>query len=89
MRLSSPIKCQQKGMFVLIRVCRLPFLLAFSSLVQGQSTSSMPALVVVPFLLGPMGPTAVGLLPERDRGDSDASLLLFLLPPLLRPPASV
>jgi len=59
---------------------------AFSSLVEGQSASSMPALVVVPFLLGPMGPTAVGLLPEWDRGDSDASLLLFLPPPLLRPP---
>jgi hypothetical protein len=87
MRLSSPIRCQ-KGMFVLVRSgssSRLLFLF-FSSLVQGQSAGSMPALVVVPFLLGPTGPVAVGILPERHRGDSDVSLLMFLPPPLLRRP---
>jgi len=50
-----------------------PFaVLAFSSPVQGQSASTMPALVVAPFLLGQMGPSR----PPAPRGTGETATRL-------------
>lgn len=64
-----------------------PFaVLAFSSPVQGQSASSMPALVVAPFLLGPMGPPPP---PREGQGRQRCvSAAVFSTPITASPPPS-